>query len=99
MFIPAAFIIGYYIEKTSFTVIQAVIANVLGMIVTLIFGTVWLKISADLTWTAAFLGGFAPFIIVGLIKAFLAGWIGIIVRKRLNSSDILTATDSTKAAS
>lgn len=98
-FIPAAFIIGYYIEKTSFTVIQAVIANVLGMIVTLIFGTVWLKISADLTWTAAFLGGFAPFIIVGLIKAFLAGWIGIIVRKRLISSDILTATDSTKAAS
>lgn len=89
-FIPTAYLIGKYLEKTSFTVMNAFIANVIGMFVTLIFGTVWLKFVADLTWTAAFLGGFAPFIVVGLIKAFLASWIGIVVRKRLASANMLT---------
>lgn len=89
-FIPAAYLIGKYLEITSFTITNAFIANVIGMFVTLIFGTAWLKFVADLTWTAAFLGGFAPFIIVGLIKAFLASWIGIIVRNRLESAKILT---------
>jgi len=88
-FIPAAFIIGYYIEKTSFTIFQAIIANLIGMIVTLTFGTIWLKISAELSWTAAFISGFAPFIIVGVIKAALAGWIGILVRKRLITANML----------
>lgn len=90
-FIPTTLIIGLYIEKTSFTVTNAFIANVLGMFITLIFGTVWLKFAAQLTWTGAFLGGFAPFIIVGLIKAFLAAWIGILVRTRLESANILPA--------
>lgn len=39
------------------------------MVITLAFGTTWLKIVADLTWTAAFMGGVAPFVIVGLLKA------------------------------
>jgi len=90
-FIPAAFIIGYYLEKTSFTIIQAIIANIIGMIVTLIFGTMWLKLSAELSWTAAFISGFAPFVVVGIIKAVFAGWIGVLVRKRLVSANILTA--------
>ena len=88
-FIPATFLIGYYIEKSSYTVLNAFIANIIGMIITLTFGTAWLKLSADLSWTAAFLSGFAPFVIVGIIKAFLAGWIGILVRKRLISANIL----------
>lgn len=91
-FIPTTYLIGRYLEKTSFTVTNAFIANIIGMFITLTFGTVWLKFVADLTWTAAFLGGFAPFIIVGLLKAFLAGWIGVLVRKRLESANILFAT-------
>lgn len=90
-FIPTTLLIGLYLEKTSFTVMNALIANIIGMFVTLIFGTVWLKIAAELTWQAAFLGGFAPFIIVGLIKAFLAAWIGILVRHRLTAAKLLTA--------
>lgn len=88
-FIPTAFIIGYYLEKTSFTVRNAVIANVIGMFVALTFGTVWLKVLANLSWTGAFMGGFAPFILVGIIKAALAAWIGISVRKRLESASLL----------
>ncbi|MBP1971106.1 biotin transport system substrate-specific component [Virgibacillus natechei] len=88
-FAPAAFVIGYYLEKTNFTILNAVIANVIGMLIALLFGTVWLKFIASLTWPAAFASGFAPFIIVGLLKAFLAAWIGIVVRNRLASADLL----------
>ncbi len=88
-FIPAAFIIGYYMEKTSFTFMNGMIANTIGMVITLIFGTAWLKISAELSWTAAIASGITPFVIVGLIKAALASWIGIIVRKRLVSAKLL----------
>lgn len=95
-FIPTVYFIGKYIEKLGFTVLNAVIANILGMFITLIFGTVWLKFIADLSWFAAFMGGFAPFIVVGLIKAFLAGWIGIIVRKRLESARILQSAAADK---
>jgi biotin transport system substrate-specific component len=91
-FVSAAFIIGFYMEKTSFTFKNAMIANTIGMIITLAFGTTWLKISADLTWTMALAGGFTPFLVVGLIKAALASWIGIIIRKRLVSAKLLFST-------
>lgn len=76
-------------EKRGFNFKNAVIANSIGMLVTLTFGTAWLKIAADLSWSAAFAGGFTPFILVGLIKASLASWIGVIVRNRLISARLL----------
>jgi biotin transport system substrate-specific component len=88
-FIPTVFIIAYYIEKTSFTVLQAMIANTIGMIVTLVFGMVWLKIAASLSWKDAFLLGVSPFLILGVFKAYLASVIGIIVRKRLVKANLL----------
>ncbi|ANU21371.1 BioY family transporter [Planococcus plakortidis] len=88
-FIPTAFVIGYYLEKMGFTIRNAVVANILGMFVALGFGTVWLKIFAELSWAGAFMGGFAPFILVGVIKAVLAAWIGISVRNRLASAKLL----------
>ncbi|HLQ74204.1 MAG TPA: biotin transporter BioY [Bacillota bacterium] len=93
-FIPTAFIIGLYLEKTSFTIGHALIANVLGMFITLCFGMTWLKISAQLSWGAAFMSGFAPFLIVGLIKAYLAASIGVLVRQRLKKAKLLFATTS-----
>jgi biotin transport system substrate-specific component len=88
-FLPTAFLIGWFMEKTSFNLKNAVIANSIGMLITLTFGTAWLKVAANLSWTAAFAGGFTPFIVVGLIKASLASWIGILVRNRLISAKLL----------
>ena len=88
-FIPTALIIGWYLEKTSFTFKQAMIANTIGMIITLTIGTAWLKVSAGLPWTSALKGGFYPFLPVGIIKAALAASIGIGVRKRLVSANLL----------
>ncbi|HWL26312.1 BioY family transporter [Bacillus sp. AFS073361] len=92
-FIPAAFLTGYILEKTSFSVMKGMIANTVGMFVTLVIGTIWLKLSVDMTWTAAFTSGFLPFIVVGLIKAFLASWIGITVYKRLVSAKLLSSSN------
>lgn len=90
-FIPATFLIGYYLEKTSFTVRNAFIANIIGMFITLFMGTFWLKFIAELTWTAAFASGFTPFIIGGFIKVFIATTIGIMVRERLKAANLLFA--------
>jgi len=96
-FIPTVLIIAYYIEKTSFTVLQVFIANTIGMLVTLLFGTIWLKISLDLGWKAALTGGFYPFIILGLVKAYLASTIGVIVRKRLEKANLLKVESNISA--
>lgn len=91
-FLATAIIMGLYLDKFGITLVQAIIANIIGMCVTLTFGTVWLKIVADYTWTAAFMGGVAPFIVVGIVKAVLAAWIGVIVRRRLASAHLIEAT-------
>lgn len=88
-FIFSAFLIGWYIEKTKATVVHAFIANIIGMIINLAFGTAWLKVFAELGWAEAFAAGFAPFIIGGIVKAFLASWVGIQVRSRLSSARLL----------
>ncbi|WP_091662491.1 biotin transporter BioY [Alteribacillus iranensis] len=97
-FFIAAFVIGFILEKTSFNIAMAFIANIIGMIITLTIGTIQLKYVADLTWSAALAGGVYPFIIVGLIKAFLASWIGISVRKRLIQAKLLRGTTKQSAA-
>ena len=43
---------------------------------------IWLKYSANLPWPNAFAGGFAPFIIPGIIKAVAAAYVGILIRQR-----------------
>ncbi|MEN0587538.1 biotin transporter BioY [Kurthia gibsonii] len=88
-FLPAAVAIGLYLEKFGFTKVQAIIANIIGMIVTLAFGTIWLKFSADLSWTGAFMGGVYPFLLVGVIKAILSALAGVAVRNRLLHAQLL----------
>lgn len=88
-FIPTAWIIGYLLEKYGFTVRNAIIANVIGTILSLLIGTAWLKVVANLTWTAAIFAGFLPFAIVGILKSLLAAWAGIAIRQRLATNRLL----------
>ena len=87
--IPTSFVIGIYHKKTRLTFTHALVANILGMLVTLAFGAVWLKYLAELSWTGALFSGVIPFLIVGVIKAILAAWVGVIVRQRLEQANIL----------
>ena len=88
-FIPTALVIGFYLKITRLTFTHALVANILGMLVTLSFGAVWLKYLAELSWTAALLSGIIPFLIVGVIKSILAAWVGVIVHQRLKQANIL----------
>ncbi|MFT8320755.1 MAG: biotin transporter BioY [Bacillus sp. (in: firmicutes)] len=88
-FILAAFVTGYILKKTKHTILMAFIGNTIGMIITLILGTIQLKYVADLSWNLALVYGAYPFIVVGLIKAFLASWIGILIRNRLVQAKLL----------
>ncbi|WP_455662145.1 biotin transporter BioY [Pradoshia sp.] len=95
-FIPAAFFTGYWLEKRGFTNTHAVIANLLGMVITLVFGVLWLKFFASISWNAAFVTGFMPFLPVGILKAAIAAYLGILIRKRLLSARLLPASSSYK---
>lgn len=88
-FIVQAYIMGIYLDKFGYNYLHANISNLIGMIITLAFGTIWLKVAASLTWSGAFLSGTVPFILVGIIKAVLAAWIGILVRNRLLNAKLL----------
>lgn len=88
-YIPTVYITGLILEKNRFSVAMAFLANTIGMIITLVIGTVWLKYMSSLSWPVAFASGFAPFIIVGVLKAFLASWLGITIRSRLASANML----------
>ncbi|ARI75795.1 biotin transporter BioY [Halobacillus mangrovi] len=96
-FILTAFITGFILEKTKFNLTMALVANIVGMIVTLICGTIQLKFVLDMSWNQALAAGVYPFIAVGLIKAFLASWIGITVRNRLVKARFLPAKKETVA--
>ncbi|EUJ26566.1 BioY family protein [Listeria cornellensis FSL F6-0969] len=88
-FLFNAYITGYLIEKTNFSMAYAIFANIIGSFVTLLFGVVWLKISGDLSWSTAFTAGAIPFIIPGILKATLAALAGIGIRKRLVSGKLI----------
>jgi len=88
-FLAQAFIQGIYMDKFGYNYVQAIISNLIGMVITLAFGTTWLKIAMNITWEAAFMGGGAPFIILGILKAILAAWLGVVVRNRLLGAKLL----------
>jgi len=88
-FIPAAIFMGWYLNKLGYTYLHGLIANVTGMMLILVFGTLWLKVAADLSFLAAFFSGAAPFIPLELIKGGIAAWVGIVVRQRLLQANLL----------
>jgi biotin transport system substrate-specific component len=96
-FIITALVTGLILEKTTFNLKLAMVANTVGMIVTLILGTVQLKFVLDMAWSEALAVGVYPFIVVGLIKAFLASWVGITVRKRLVQANLLPTNQNIAA--
>ncbi|WP_231620607.1 biotin transporter BioY [Fictibacillus sp. 7GRE50] len=96
-FIIAAFITGLILEKTSFTLLPAVVANMAGMVITLVFGAVQLKFIASLSWEQALSLGVIPFLLVGVIKAILASVLGVTIRRRLMSAKLLPK-EETRAA-
>ncbi|MGG1664283.1 biotin transporter BioY [Brevibacillus sp. NRS-1366] len=93
-FILTAYVTGLFLEKTSFTLKNAIIANIIGMFITLTFGSIQLKFVLDIPWDKAIAFGATPFLVVGVIKAVLASLIGIKVRERLIATRLLRSEQS-----
>lgn len=90
-FLPSAILMGLYLKKFGYSKFHAIIANLLSMVITLLFGAVWLKYGSNLSWTTALSAGIYPFILVGIIKAVLAALAGVAVRGRLLRAKLLPA--------
>lgn len=88
-FIPAAYFTGLYIERIGDNYFHGIIANIFGACITLLFGMIQLKFILNISWIVAFTTGVIPFIFVGILKAILATWIGVKVRKQLAKSNLL----------
>lgn len=84
-----AFVISAYIARVPHSIIHLICANFIGMIMNLFIGTVWLKYILKLEWQTAFLTGFTPFLIVGVIKALLAAYLGQILFRRMKQARLL----------
>ena len=82
-FLPMAYIIGAMTEKKSTSFLKLTIANMIGSLITLTIGTIWLRFSLDLTWQAAFFAGAGIFIPIELAKAFGAASIVFTIKKSL----------------
>ncbi|MGM0214614.1 biotin transporter BioY [Enterococcus sp. AZ109] len=85
-FIFNGLVTGWLIEKTTTNYFWVIFANIVGAFVTLVFGSLWLKVSAGMPWAGAFSAGMIPFLIPGLIKAVAAGYLGQLVSQRLPRS-------------
>ncbi|MCO7175771.1 biotin transporter BioY [Sporolactobacillus kofuensis] len=97
-FIVTAFVTGFILERTKFNMPMAILANIVGMLVTLAIGTMQLKLVLDLSWSKALAIGVYPFLIVGILKALIASFVGIRVRQRLTKFGLITTGKQQTAA-
>lgn len=94
-FIPTAIIMGFYLKQFGTSKSHAILANLIGMMITLAFGTIWLKYGSGFSWSTAISAGIYPFLIVGIIKAIFAALAGVTIRQRLLRAKLLPATKKT----
>lgn len=88
-FIFSAFTTGWILEKTHLNFFNAILANLVGTFITLLFGAAWLKVSGSMTWTGAFAAGLIPFILPSIIKAFAVGYLAVLIGRRLSYTRML----------
>lgn len=84
-FILNAFITSWMIHsKKSEKISWLFLANTIGALFSLLVGMIGLKLYSNISFLKAFNVGVLPFLIPGLIKAFLAAWIGQKMMRILN---------------
>lgn len=88
-FLFQAYFTGLILEKVTFNYFWSLTANLVGAFITLFFGSLWLKFGSSLPWNAAFSAGILPFILPGIIKAIAAGYLGVLLGKRLAFTNLI----------
>ncbi|SJZ81534.1 biotin transport system substrate-specific component [Pilibacter termitis] len=88
-FILMAFIVGFLTEKHHHSIIRFVLSNILGSLILLTIGTIWLKLFTGMSWTVAFWAGAGVFIPIEIGKAILSSFVAISVKKALPARFLL----------
>ena len=78
-----AFVIGYISERTS-SKLYILLSMVLGLGVVYITGTIMYSVVTNSTIKDSIMYCVVPFVVVDLIKLFLATSVGVLVSKRVN---------------
>lgn len=82
-FILTAYAISQVLVWIGYSVLKGFIANFIGLCINLTIGSIWLMFYLQVDFKHAFIVGFVPFFVIGIIKAWLAALFGITLRKRL----------------
>ena len=83
-FFPMALLIGLFVDKYYKKRVLCVIVMEAATCIAYLLGTIWLAVSAGMTFKAALWAGVIPFIAEDLIKMVLAAVIGPTLRTRLS---------------
>ena len=88
-FLLMALIISLIVHQSKLSFTISFLANLVGMVINLIAGSLWLAYYLDLPMNTAFATGFIPFFIVGIVKAFIATTAGLQIKKRMAKARLL----------
>lgn len=82
-FIVCGLTIGSLIQLKPNHLPWAILANMIGFVLTLIIGSIWLKFATGMPISQALMVGGVNFLLPDLIKATCAGILGVIISQRL----------------
>ncbi len=82
-YIAVAFFAGLFIDKFEDKPYMHAAGMIMGVAVCYTLGTVWLAVSAGMTFNAALAAGVIPFIPMDIVKMVIAIAVGVPVRKAL----------------
>jgi biotin transport system substrate-specific component len=80
-------IISYFLHKFNYQALPAFITNIIGHLLMLVIGAVWLKYFAHVNWSTALNLGFTPFILIEIIKAIIVTLFGLALIKALSHTN------------
>ncbi|WP_277422414.1 biotin transporter BioY [Halobacillus sp. BAB-2008] len=80
--------IGLLIERKGVQLTTAIYANLVGTALILLCGMIQLQSLLDLSWSEALKAGVIPFLPVGIIKALLAAYFGVLIQKKGRNSPL-----------
>ncbi|MHC5269169.1 biotin transporter BioY [Enterococcus sp. LJL98] len=80
-FIFASILIGSL--RKNWTYFSVIGINLIGFLLALTIGAIWLSFVADLTFVQGFNSGFLPFLLPEVLKAIGVGFLAVLIKKRL----------------
>ena len=80
-------LISFGLHQINYKTIPAFIINIVGHLLMLVIGTLWLKFFTNVDWSLALKLGFTPFVIVEIIKAVLVTIFGLALIRALSHTN------------